>query len=339
MKNYAAIRALSVYLPEATEKNDTYDERFMEKLGIYKRHLAADNEVTSDLCVRAANNLFNEYNIQKQDIDYLIVCAQHPDYPMPSTSCIVQDKLGLSQSTAAIDVTMGCSGYIYGLSVAKGLIESELAKNVLFITAAISTKFINKKDKVMRPLFGDGATATLITSVQSDAPFLHSFVFGTDGSRFDKLYIPAGGVVNMCQNTKETEEIDADGSIRTNFEWRMDGSAISFFTLRTVPALVEDVLQKADLKREDIDYYIFHQANKFMMEHAQKKCHLEKMAFYNDISEIGNTVAGSVPFGIRHVLKDTAPQNLRKVMLAGFGVGLSWAACIADLGEMANKAN
>ena len=141
----------------------------------------------------------------------------------------------------------------------------------------------------------------------------------------------------MYRNTKEVMEEDADGNIRSNFEWHMDGSAISYFTLRTVPKLVENVLKKANLTREEIDFYIFHQANRFMMEHIQKKCHLEKMAFYNDISKIGNTVSSSVPFGIDHTLKKTSFKDLSRVMLAGFGVGLSWAACIADLRKMLPK--
>ena len=337
MKKYAAIRALSVYLPEKVETNEMWDARFVEKLGIYERHLAKDDETSSDFCVRVAEKLFTEYDIDRNNIDYLVVCAQHPDYPMPPTSCIVQDNLKLSMNTAAIDITMGCSGYLYGLSVVKGLIEAEIATNVLFITATVGTKFRNEKDNIMRPLFGDGATATLITPVESNEPFLHSFVFGTDGSRYDKLYIPAGGSKYMHKNTPETIETDSDGNMRTNYEWRMDGSAISYFTLRTVPAIVEDVLTKSNLTREDIDYYIFHQANRFMMEHVQKKCHLEKMAFYNDITKIGNTVSSSVPFGIDIVLKETPSESLKRVMLAGFGVGLSWAGCIADLTQMIKK--
>lgn len=332
MKSYAVIRALSTYLPANIETNDM-DKAHLDKLGIHKRHLASNNEAASDLAVNAAINLFKEYDIDKNSIDYIVLCAQHPDYPMPPTSCIVQDKLNLSQSTAALDISMGCSGYLYSLSVVKGLIESGISKNVLLLTSAISTKFINKKDKVMRPLFGDGATATLISSVEAENPFIHSFVFGTDGSRFDKLYIPAGGSKNVPTLTEDILE-EEDGNIHSNYEWRMDGAAISFFTLRTVPTLVDDVLNKANLKREDIDYYIFHQANKFMMGHVQKKCKLNDLPFYNDILEIGNTVAGSVPFGIYHVLREKSCKNLGKVMLAGFGVGLSWSACIVDLRQM-----
>lgn len=338
MAKYAAIRAISTYLPEVTETNDLWGKKFTDKLGINARHISGDDEVSSDLCVKAAENLFSEYNINKDDIDYLAVCVLHPDYPMPPTSCIVQDKLKLNTNTAAIDIDMGCSGYVYGLSVAKGLVESGIANNILFITTTVITKFINKKDNVMRPLFGDGATATLIGATDSDNALIHSFVFGTDGSRYDKLYIPAGGSKNAPTRTQNILDEEPDGSIHSNYEWHMEGSAISFFTLRTVPSLVEDVLKKANLKREDIDYYIFHQANKFMMEHVQKKCRLEGLPFYNDISEFGNTVAGSVPFGIDYVLKEKNSDELKKVMLAGFGVGLSWAGCVVDLSRMENKA-
>lgn len=336
MKKYAAIRALSTYLPEKIETNEM-DKKHLEKLGIYEKHISADDEASSDLAVKAANNLFKEYGVDKNIIDYIVVCAQQPDYTMPPTACIVQDKLELSQSTAAIDISMGCSGYLYSLSVVKGLIEAGITKNVLLLTVSTSTKFINKKDKVMRPLFGDGATATLVSETDSENPLIHSFVFGTDGSRFDKLYIPAGGSKNVPTLTENVLEEEEDGSIHSNYECHMDGSAISFFTLRNVPPLVEDVLKKANLKREDIDYYIFHQANKYMMGHVQKKCKLDGMPFYNDITKIGNTVASSVPFGINHVLKETSPKKLANVMLAGFGVGLSWSGCIADLRMMWDK--
>ena len=335
MGKFACIKALATYLPKTIEKNDTMgDERFITKLGIRERHISSIEESAGDLAFNAAENLFNKYNIPRESIDFILLCAQHPDYHGLTTACHLQSRLNIPQTAGALDYDLGCSGYVYGLSLAKGLIEAKLAENVLLLTSNVCTKFVNVKDKSIRPLFGDGATATLISAEKSDKPFLDAFVFGTDGSKYDSLYIPVGGSRAMAKYNPEVFETDEHGNTRSNYEVHMDGMAITYFTFRTVPKLVENILQKSNLTREDMDYYIFHQANHFMMEQVQKKCHLENFKFYNDISNIGNTVSCTLPFGIEYVLKDTSPTDLHKVMLAGFGIGLSWAGCIADLSLM-----
>lgn len=336
MAKYAAIRAISTYLPETTEKNELSENR-LEKLGIYERRISSDSETSGDLAVQAAEKLFLEYDIKREDIDCLILCLMHPDYPMPPTSSVVQNRLGLKKSVASFDIFIGCSGYIYGLSVAKGLMETGSVKNVLLLTSNVMTKYINKKDGNMRPLFGDGATATLLTAEDADAPFLHSFVFGTDGSRAGKLGVSAGGCKEMPCKTAEITETDEKGNIHTNFEWHMDGAEVFTFMIRNIPILVEDILNKANLTREDIDYYIFHQTNRYMTTHIQKKSNLDGLPFYSDIEKTGNTVSCTVPIGIEYVLKEKSPKNLKKVMLTGFGVGFSWAGCIADLSQMMPK--
>ena len=332
MTKFACIKAVATYLPEKIETNENLgDERFISKLGIIERHIAADEESAGDLAFKAAKNLFNQHNISPDKIDFVLLCTQHPDYQMPTTACHLQHRLNIPQTAGALDYSLGCSGYVYGLSLAKGLIESGLAENILLLTSSIYNKYINVKDKPIRPLFGDGATATLISAIYSEKPCLDAFIFGSDGSKFDNLYIPVGGSRNSPRTNPEVIETDEHGNQHTNYEVHMDGSAITYFTFRTVPKLVNEVLDKANLKREDIDYYIFHQANKFMMNHVQKKCSLEGLNFYNDIEDIGNTVSGTIPFGITKVLKNTEPSKLQRVMIAGFGVGLSWAACIVDL--------
>ena len=335
MKKFACIRALSSYLPEKIELNETLgDKRFLDKIGIYERRISADDETAGDLACRAAENLFAKYDIPREKIDFVMFCTQHPDYQMPTTACQIQTRLGLGENIGAVDYNLGCSGYVYGLAMVKALVEAGIAENVLLLTSSVYTKYINVKDKVLRPLFGDGATATFVTAENSDEPFIDACVFGTDGSKFDKLIIPAGGSKFEPRKTPEVAEEDEAGNIRTNYEVHMDGNAIAYFTLHTVPQLVEDVLQKANLSRQEIDYYIFHQANKFMMKHVQKKSHIENMPFYNNIELIGNVVSGSVPFGILKVLEEKSPSELRRVMLAGFGVGLSWAGCIVNLSRL-----
>ena len=337
MIKFACIKAISTYLPEKIESNENLgDERFISKLGIKERHIAADDESSGDLAVKAAENLFNEYKIDRNDINFILLCTQHPDHLGPTTACHVQSRLEIPQTAGALDFSLGCSGYVYGLALAKSLIETQMASNVLLLTSSVYTKYVNFNDKAIRPLFGDGATATLISAVESERPFIDDFIFGTDGSRFESLYIPVGGSRLPPRSNPEVMETDENGNQHSNYEIHMDGSAITYFTFRTVPKLVEDVLNKANLQREDINYYIFHQANKFVMELVRKKCHIENLNFYNDIEDIGNTVSGTIPFGIKKVLNKTEQFKLKKVMLAGFGVGLSWAACIADLSLMQN---
>ena len=337
MKKYACISAVATYLPKAIETNNNFgDARFIEKLGIIERHIAANDESAGDLAFKAAENLFEKYKIDRAEIDFIMLCTQHPDHQGPTTACHLQSRLNIPQSAGALDYDLGCSGYVYGLSLAKGLIETGLASNIILLTSSVYTKYINVEDKAIRPLFGDGATATLITAKESDKPFLDSFVFGTDGERYKSLYIPVGGSRLMPRDNPELLEIDEYGNKHSNYEIHMDGMAITYFTFRTVPKLVEDILVKAKLTRNEIDYYIFHQANDFMMKQLQKKCQLEGLNFYNDISHIGNTVSGTLPFGIEHVLKTTSASDLKNVMLTGFGVGLSWAGCIVDLSLMMN---
>lgn len=329
----AYIRAVSMYLPETIEKNDIAD-RFIEKLGIEERHIVGDGQMASDLAKEAAEALFEEYSIPRDAVDFLLLCTQQPEFFMPTTACILHDKLGLPKQCGALDYGLGCSGYVYGLAMAKGLIESRVASNVLLVTSSLYTKYINKEDKTIRPLFGDGATATLLSGIESDQPYLYAFSLGTDGTKYDSLIIPAGGDRYPSHLTPVVEQVDERGNRRTNYETFMDGQEIMHFTLREVPALVEEVLSKAGLKREELDHCVFHQANRLLLNYVRKKCKLQDVPFFNDCSKEGNIVSGTIPLGITHVLKNTEPEELRNVLLAGFGVGLSWAGCIADLSRI-----
>jgi 3-oxoacyl-[acyl-carrier-protein] synthase III len=333
MRTYAYIKAIASYLPEQIEKNDAAD-RFIQKIGVFEKHIAAEDETVSDLAVAAAENLFAKYAVDRRDIDFIVLCTQTPDYLMPTTACLVQSRLGLSQACGALDYNLGCSGYAYGLSLIKGLIETEQAKNVLLLTACTYTKYISKEDGTTRPLFGDSATATLVSGREAAKPLLHSFVFGTDGSKYDSLIIPAGGAKNPPHRTPIIEQVDERGNKRTNYEVFMDGQVITYFSLREVPPLVEKILAKAGLQRAEMDYYVFHQANKLMLGFVQKKCKLMDLPFYNDCSMVGNTVSGTIPLALEQIVAKHEVENLRNVMLAGFGVGLSWSGCVADLSEM-----
>ncbi|MBD3879034.1 MAG: ketoacyl-ACP synthase III [Quinella sp. 1Q5] len=330
---FARIRAISSYLPATIENNsELVDARFIKKLGVQCRHICDKDEAAGDLAFKAAEKLFAEHDIDRHETDFILLCTQHPDHLGPHTSGHLQHRLGLKKSVGTMDIALGCSGYVYGLAVAKGLIETGLAKKILFITSSVYTKYINVKDKATRPLFGDGATATWIDG--GDKESLWAFVFGSDGSRYDKLIIPVGGSRHMPRDNPEVFSTDDNGNYRSNYEIFMDGMAITYFTLREVPPLVDAVLTSANLTRADLDYCIFHQANKFMMTYLRDKAGLNDVPFHNDISATGNLVSGSVPLAIEQVVKEIGAQSLKRVMLAGYGVGLSWAGCIADLSEV-----
>lgn len=330
---FAKIRAISSFLPETVEKNsDLVDDRFMKKLGITERRIASEEESAGDLAFHAAEKLFAEYPIDRHETDFILLCTQHPDYQMPHTSAHIQHRLGLSKNVGTMDISLGCSGYVYGLAAAKGFIEAGMAKKILFLTSSVYSKYINKKDVAIRPLFGDGATATWIEADSSEG--LRAFVFGSDGARFDKLYIPVGGSRLMPRDNPEVFEYDEHKNYHSNYEVHMDGSAIALFTLREVPSLVDAVLNSAKLSRKNLDYCVFHQANKMMLEYLREKSNLTDVPFFNDIEFGGNLVSGTIPYAIEQILKFPNLPSLKNVLLAGFGVGLSWAGCIADLSEI-----
>lgn len=326
MKAY--ITKIEYVLPERIEENPK--NRLTKKTGILKRHICSDDETASDLAFIAAEKIFKT-GLDKSEINYLILCTQSPDYYLPTTACILQDKLGLPKTCGAFDYNLGCSGYIYGLSIAKGLIESDQAKNVLLLTAETYSKYINPQDNTVLPLFGDAATATLITGIDTERSGLNGFVLGTDGSGYNKLIVPVGGMKNKFSKTSIEKFTDDFGNIRTNIDLFMDGSAISDFALEVVPDTLKKVLGKTNLTKDEIDYFVFHQANKFMLEFLQMKCDLLGYPYWNDVKEYGNTVSSSIPIAIADMMKTNTDKIIQKVLSIGFGVGLSWGGCVIDL--------
>jgi len=328
----AYIKAISYYLPERVVTNEDLIHEFPEwsvekvaqKVGVDLRHLSSSNETAGDMAEKAALNLFKEYEIDPKSIDFLLLCTQSPDYLLPSTACILQDRLGISTSAGAFDYNLGCSGCIYGMAMAKGLIAAGIAKNVLLLTAETYNKYIHPQDKSNRSIFGDGAAACLIAS--EGFAEIGDFVLGTDGSGFRNLIVETGA---SRKNTKTgVESLDADGHIRREDYLYMDGSAIFNFTLDTVPTMITQILEKNNIKQEDVDYFVFHQANKFMLNTIRKVCVLPKDKFYVNLSETGNTVSSTVLIGLRDCLNHKVIKSGDKVMITGFGVGLSWGGTI-----------
>jgi 3-oxoacyl-[acyl-carrier-protein] synthase III len=327
------IKAISYYLPEQKLTNEMLVQEFPEwsiekvasKIGIFERHISAKNETAYDLATKAAEKLFEENDLNRDETGFLLLCTQSPDYFLPTTACILQDKLGLQTSCGAIDFNLGCSGFIYGLSLAKGLICAGITKNVLLLTAETYTKYIHPKDKGNRTIFGDAATATLI-STEGFAEILN-FSLGTDGRGANNLIVKSGGMRQRDQVKDLT--FDEAGNPVSSDHLFMNGSEIFSFTLEKVPKLVAKTLEVNDIKMDQINLFVFHQANHYMLNFLRKKIQIEETKFYYCLEKFGNTVSSTIPIA----LKEAQKENILKgnVLLAGFGVGYSWGGTIVKI--------
>ena len=293
---------IAIELPSKTLTNDELvkifpdwaPDKITEKTGIVSRHVVGEDESALDLAERAAKKL------ELNGVDFVLLCTQSPEYKLPSSACLLQERLGLPKTVGVLAFDHGCSGYIYGLSLAKGLISGGIAKKVLFVTAETYTKYISPQDKSTRTIFGDGAAATIID--EADVAKIGNFSFGTDGSGYDKLIV-------------------------RDYLF-MDGPEIFNFTLDVVPKTMDDVLAKNSLSRDDIDLFVFHQANKFMLDAIRKVNGLQKDKFYVNLENTGNTVSSTIPIALKQLDEAGKLKEGMKVMLMGFGVGLSWGATV-----------
>ena len=299
-------------------------DKVAAKVGVNARHLSASNETAGDMAEKAAKKLFAEYNIDPKSIDFIILCTQSSDYLLPSTACILQSRLGIPTSAGAFDFNLGCSGCAYGIAMADSFVESSLARNVLLLTAETYQKYLHPSDKSNRSIFGDGAAACLI-SCEGVAEIGKS-VLGTDGSGADNLILKTGGARQKMATGIVSE--DDDGHKRYDDYLYMNGSAVFNFTLETVPSMMSQILKKNQMAVENIDYFVFHQANKFMLTTIRKVCALPKEKFYINLENTGNTVSSSVIIGLRDCMDRGLIHKNMNVMICGFGVGLSWGGSI-----------
>jgi 3-oxoacyl-[acyl-carrier-protein] synthase-3 len=331
----AVIKAISYYLPGDVLSNDMISTKFPdwsvgkieEKTGIIERRIAAKEVFSSDLAVEAAKRLFEEHSIQPADIDFILLFTQSPDYFLPTTACLVQERLGIPKTAGALDINLGCSAYIYGLSIAKGLIETGTAKNILLITAETYSKFIHPEDKSSLTIFGDAAACTLLT--EGDQGAIGPFVLGTDGKGAENLIVKNGGIRNP--RTDAAPVVDEYENVRDDNSLFMNGSAIFNFTLREIPAAYKKLVEKAKVTADDIDLFIFHQANRFMLESLRRKMGIPEERFYIFISHCGNTVSSTIPIALYNAMKEGRAKKGDRVMLVGFGVGYSWGGTIVTL--------
>lgn len=334
----AFVKSIEYYLPEniltnsmlATEFPDWSVDKIQEKTGIEIRHIVTGQECASDIGVRAAEKLFASGICCREEIDYLLFCTQSPDYFLPTTACIIQDRLGLPKTAGALDFNLGCSGYIYGIGLAKGLIESGQARNVLLITAETYSKHIHPGDKSVRTLFGDAATATLIQRDFSEEmnPAIGPFVYGTDGSGASNLIVPTGGLRAARTPASAQVEEDEHGNLRSQDNLYMNGSEIFTFTLNTIPKTLKELLSKSGKSMEEIDLFVFHQANKFMLDYLRKKVKVPEEKFYMSFKNYGNTVSSTIPIALKDAQTEGKLKSGDLVMLVGFGVGYSWGATL-----------
>jgi len=323
---------ISYHLPESILDNNEFAQygwpadKIFEKTGIRQRHIAGPNEFALDLAYAAGTTLFQEYDIDPRSVDYLLYCTQSPDFIVPNNSSILQERLGLRTDTGAIDLNQGCTGFLYGLSLAKGLLVSNQARNILLVTADTWSKYIHEKDKSTRSIFGDGAAATYITD--QDPLRIGDFVFGTNGSGAHDLMVKTSGLRYRRGTIPTREIVDASGNTRTDDTLFMNGPDVFTFTISHVPKMIQMVLQKADITMQDIDHFVFHQANGYMLEHLRKKIAIPPEKFHLYLEDIGNTVSSTIPIVLKNLYRNNVILEGQKILLAGFGVGYSWIATI-----------
>ncbi len=333
---HASIAAIEYFLPEKTvstadlsaEFPDWSVEKIDSKTGIRDRHVVGADECSSDLAFAAAQKLFQSGACRPEQIDFVLLCTQSPDYFLPTTACLLQHRLGIPTTAGALDFNLGCSGFVYGLGLAEGLIATGQASNVLLLTAETYSKFLNPGDKSVRTIFGDAAAATLVSAVDVPAPLIGPFVYGTDGSGGPNLIVPTGGMRKPRTVESGVPSEVESGNVRSQDNLYMNGAEIFNFTLTAVPESVQGLLDKSGMKLEDIDLFVFHQANKYMLDHLRKRIKIPEDKFQLAMNHCGNTVSSTIPIALKHASSDGKLKSGDVVMLVGFGVGYSWGATL-----------
>ncbi|MDR1377110.1 MAG: ketoacyl-ACP synthase III [Synergistaceae bacterium] len=325
----AAVRAVSVCLPEKILDNkelvrqfETWTEnKIFTKTGVARRHVV-EGELVSDLAAGAGKALFAEHGVRPEEVDFLLLCTECPDHFLPSTACIVQDRLGLRKNAGALDYNLGCSGYVYGLALAKGLIAGGVAARVLLITADTITRTIHPKDKSTRAIFGDAAAATLLEA--SDEEGVGNFSLGTDGGGADKLMIPAGAWALPSSPETRTETVNRWGNVRTPENLYMDGPEVLKFTLSVAPSCFQEILRLNTIEIDDVKLVISHQASRMLLEKVRDVLGISEEKFVIDIENYGNTASSTIPIALRDMEREGRLAKGDRVVVMGFGVGLSW---------------
>ena len=333
--NNVGITAMAAGVPKTVIDNYHYDldiwpedevKKVVDKVGVAERRFADAETCASDLCFAAAEKLIEDNNINKEEIDLLVFLSQTPDYRMPATSILLQDRLGLPMSTMAFDVSLGCSGFISALSIVYGLMQNLGFRKALLLDGETRSKVYSRKDRREAFIFGDAGVAALI---ERDEKFGESyFSLNSDGSRGKLIMIPGGGYRNMSSvETLKEKVVDEYGNIRTDENGYMNGADVFNFVIVEVPKDIKRLMTASGEDIQKMDYYVFHQANAFINNYIAKKMKLDKERIPWTIQKYGNTSSVSVPLTIVSELKDKM-QGDKKLMLSAFGVGMAWATAI-----------
>lgn len=324
--NYAAIGPISTYFPEKVETNDDLAKMnpnwdlslIAAKTGIHRRHIAKSDETASDLGVAACEKLFADHQIDPKSIDFLLFCTQTPDTPIPTTSCLMQERLGLRVDCGALDFNLGCSGFVYGLGIADGLIRTGAVKRVLLVTGETYSKYIDPTDRSLRTIFGDAAAATLVEA--HSEPSVFGMQYGTDGAGADTL------LVTQSIRPKE-QALKPRHRHRWPSQLYMDGPELINFAVGSLPPVIEKVLELSELKSSQVDLYLFHQATLKMLDQIRERMGLEWDKMPLCMENYGNTVSSTIPILIEQLRLDKKLSPEMQTVMVGFGVGWSWAAC------------
>ncbi len=337
MKMESRITDISIYQPPDRLTNAMLGKEFpglkIEELtrltGVYSRAVAELSETSLDMAVHAAELLFAREGRDRSAIDFVIFCSAGGDYITPASACIVQDRLKLSNHCGAFDINQGCTGYIYGLSLADSLIRAGNASNVLLLTSEAITRTIHPRDKANRAIFGDAATASLISVLQSESK-MRPFVFGTDGSRYDQIIIKHGRERFPLPQFAEDDFTDEFGNVRNHANFYMNGSEVFNFSVGKAPELISDLLERSELAFGDIDLFVFHQANRIILETIGRKLKVPSEKLVIELEDVGNTVSSTIPIALQRAIESGKCRRGHKVLLAGFGVGFSWGGTVID---------
>lgn len=330
----AKIHSISCYFPEKVFTNEDFYAEFpdsrgssLEKTGIISRHIIGPDETASDMAFKAAEKLFTEHGIDPQSIDFLVLANIEPDYYTPPTSAVLHGRLGLKASCGVMEYNHGCSAYVYGLGMADGAISTMGAEKILLLTTSALTHTFHPGDKSSRFVFGDAATATLIE--KSENRCFGPYEYGTNGKGHRKIIVEDGHARNRLTEESLIATADEYGNVTSRATFRMDGTGVFLFTMKTVPGMIEALLKKSDLTIEQIDYFVFHQPNEFLNESLRKKIGIPVEKFIHCIRDTGNTVQSTIPIALYKMNEEGKLEPGTTILLAGYGVGLSWISTIA----------
>jgi 3-oxoacyl-[acyl-carrier-protein] synthase III len=307
------------------ENPDWIMERIVPKTGVYSRYIASEQETAFSISLKACDKLFEKYD--KHLIDTIIYCTQSPDYIMPPNAYLLHGHYALAQNVIAFDITQACSGFIYGLLLANSMIKAGTSKNVLLVNADTYSKYINKRDRSTRMLFGDGAAATIIGEA-SDGGGLIDFAIASAGKEYEGFYIPGGGNKLPHSNCNLNGSFDGNGNFTNDTNIHMNGMGVLSYFKKVVPKQVKQLLEKNDVVVDDIDMFIFHQASKIILDLLSRSLKLRNEQIYNSIHSVGNLVSASIPAGLKMAIEEKKVKKGDSIVLSGFGVGFSWGTCL-----------